>query len=197
MSLYVISDLHLSTNASTNKSMEKFGARWLDYQRKIEKNIHGVRSFTEEMESMNRKVTNKVIKFLITKATPEVAEKLFLKEDEEVVSVERVRYANEIPVLFEEMYIPYNLFKNICEDDLHHSFYNYINSLGFHISHCIQSIEAVKTESKFSHLLEIAKSDPLLLIVRNSFLNSGRPFEYVKSYYRSDQYRFVQYSIKG
>ena len=38
MALYVISDLHLSTNQSTNKSMEKFGPRWKNYTEKLNKN---------------------------------------------------------------------------------------------------------------------------------------------------------------
>ncbi len=36
MSLFVIADLHLSSDGS--KSMEKFGARWTDYMKKIQKN---------------------------------------------------------------------------------------------------------------------------------------------------------------
>lgn len=42
MSLFVLSDLHLSTNQSTNKSMEIFGPRWKDYISKIEKNWNSV-----------------------------------------------------------------------------------------------------------------------------------------------------------
>lgn len=42
MSLFVISDLHLSTNQTTNKSMEVFGPRWKDYISKIEKNWNSV-----------------------------------------------------------------------------------------------------------------------------------------------------------
>ena len=42
MSLFVISDLHLSTNQTTNKSMEVFGARWKDYISKIQKNWNSV-----------------------------------------------------------------------------------------------------------------------------------------------------------
>ena len=38
MALYTISDLHLSTLGSTNKSMEVFGRRWADYIRRIETN---------------------------------------------------------------------------------------------------------------------------------------------------------------
>lgn len=167
-------------------------------QMKIEKNIHGVRSFTEEMEAMGRKVSNKVIRFETIPASDEIAEKLFLSKDDEVIIIERLRYGNEIPVLYEELYIPQKLFKTISRKDFDQSFYKYIeNTLGFYISHCMQSIEAIKAGSKIPQLLEISKQDPLLLIVRNSFLNNGRPFEYVKSYYRSDQYRFVQYSIKG
>lgn len=42
MSLYVISDLHLSTNEATNKSMEKFGSRWQGYTEKLNKNWRAI-----------------------------------------------------------------------------------------------------------------------------------------------------------
>jgi len=42
MSLFVMADLHLSTNADTNKSMEVFGHRWQGYTEKIEKNWRAV-----------------------------------------------------------------------------------------------------------------------------------------------------------
>lgn len=38
MSIFVMGDLHLSTNLSTNKSMEVFGKRWQGYMEKIKKN---------------------------------------------------------------------------------------------------------------------------------------------------------------
>ena len=38
MAIFVMSDLHLSTNASTNKSMEVFGNRWRDYMNRIKNN---------------------------------------------------------------------------------------------------------------------------------------------------------------
>lgn len=38
MALYTLSDLHLSTLDSTNKSMEVFGSRWADYIKRIEAN---------------------------------------------------------------------------------------------------------------------------------------------------------------
>lgn len=38
LSLYVIADLHLSTNSQTDKSMNVFGKRWIDHTAKLEKN---------------------------------------------------------------------------------------------------------------------------------------------------------------
>lgn len=38
MAVYVLSDLHLSTNTDTNKSMEVFGSRWQNYMTRIKTN---------------------------------------------------------------------------------------------------------------------------------------------------------------
>ncbi|MDY5941350.1 MAG: metallophosphoesterase [Eubacteriales bacterium] len=42
MSVFVIADLHLSTNRITNKSMEVFGKRWTGYTEKLQKNWKAV-----------------------------------------------------------------------------------------------------------------------------------------------------------
>lgn len=42
MAIFVLSDLHLSTDLSQNKSMEVFGDRWQDYMTKIKKNWNAV-----------------------------------------------------------------------------------------------------------------------------------------------------------
>jgi predicted phosphohydrolase len=42
MALYAISDLHLSTDDTTNKSMEIFGKKWLGYTKRLQKNWNAV-----------------------------------------------------------------------------------------------------------------------------------------------------------
>ena len=42
MAIFVLSDLHLSTDLSMNKSMDVFGDRWRDYMTKIQKNWNAV-----------------------------------------------------------------------------------------------------------------------------------------------------------
>lgn len=166
-------------------------------KRKIEKNIQGVRGFTEEMQSEGREVKSVVNHFEIKEPEDNIREKLFLDEDEKIIYVERVRYGDDIPVLYEELYLPYKIFANLTIEDMQQSFYNYIEkNTKFKISYCIQEIEAQTSNKNFSKVLNISKEVPLLKITRNTFLNNGRPFEYVISTYRSDQYKFVQHAVR-
>ena len=164
---------------------------------KIEKSMHGVRSFTEEMESIGRKVSSRVLLFKRIAAPKEIAGKLFLEENDEVIHVERVRYGDDVPVLYEQLFIPANLFKTISDDKLNGSLYEYIEKeLMMSIAYCKQSIEAISADTKVSSTLKVSKNAPTLLIVRNTFLSNGRPFEFVKSYYRADSYKFVQHAVR-
>lgn len=164
---------------------------------KIEKNIQGVRGFTEEMESEGRKVKSVVKKFEIKEPSKEIKEKLFLNNGEQIIHVERIRYGDDTPVLFEELYLPYNIFEDLTKEEMEKSFYSYIeNNTNYKISYCIQAIEAQTTSKEISKILETPKDMPVLTITRNTFLNNGRPFEYVVSTYRSDQYRFVQHAVR-
>lgn len=164
---------------------------------KIEKKMQGLIGFTEEMRRMNKRVRSKIITFDTMKADDEIASKLFLKSGDDVYSIERIRYGDDIPVLFERLYIPVSIFKDMDQKIMESSFYEYIeNQLNIKISYCIQTLEAKSSNPRVSEMLEIQKSSPVLFMTRNTFLDRGFPFEYVKAYYRADQYRFIQHSVR-
>jgi len=164
---------------------------------KIEKKMQGLIGFTEEMRRMNKKVRSKIITFETIKADDEVASKLFLETGEEIYFIERVRYGDDVPVLFEQLHIPKRIFKDMDHKVMETSFYDYIeNTLSIKISHCVQTMEAKAANVKVAEMLEIQKSSPVLYMTRNTFLDRGFPFEYVKAYYRADQYRFIQHSVR-
>jgi GntR family transcriptional regulator len=164
---------------------------------KIEKRIQGLLSFSEEMKRMNRMVKNKIISVETLEADDEVSAKLLLNKGELVYLVNRVRYADDIPVLFEQLYVPKNIVKELNEEIMSGSFYHYIErELKLKISYSIQNIEAKIATNKVTGYLEVTNGSPILFITLNSFLDNNRPFEYVKSYYRADQYRFVQHALR-
>ncbi len=164
---------------------------------KIEKKIQGLLSFTEQMHSMNRAVSTRVVNVEVMPASAEVAAKLFINEGEEIYFIERVRYGDEIPVLFEQLHTPKQLIKDLDNNVLDGSFYDYIeNDLNLKIQYCIQTIESKLAPSHVAPELSITKQSPVLYITLNTFLDNGRPFEYVKAYYRADQYRLIQHAIR-
>ncbi len=164
---------------------------------KMEKRIQGLLSFTEEMQLMNRKVTNKVASFTLMQASEEVAAKLFLNKNEEVYRIERIRSADGIPVLYETLFLPRRIFKDLTEQIIRESLYTYIEKeLKMSINFSIQSIEAVNADETVSKYLGIPLNNAVLHITLNTFLDNGHPFEYVTSYYRADQYRFIQHAFR-
>lgn len=164
---------------------------------KIKKKMQGLLSFTEEMKKMNKKVYNKIITFHLEKANEEVSKKLFLNAGEEVYMVERIRHGNGIPVLFEKMYIPKHNFENLNKEIMESSFYEYVEkTLNNKISYCVQTLEAINSDSRVSEFLKISEDTSVIYMTRSTFLDKGFPFEYVEAYYRSDQYVFIQHSVR-
>lgn len=164
---------------------------------KLEKNIVRVRGFTEEMANLGKVIRNKLLKFEFIPATKKIADNLLVDENDLIVYVERIRSSDDVPVLLEILYIPYNLFKDIEKEHFETSFYYYIETTkNYKISHCLHTIEARNADEKISEMLQINKNDSVLYVTSKTFLDNGRPFEYVKSYYRADQYRFVQKSFR-
>ncbi len=160
--------------------------------RKIEKRLFGIRSFSEEMKAAGRKVFNEVNKFLIIRPSALIKDKLFLKPKEKAIYIERIRYGDDMPILFEKLHVPYNMFKDLTVEDMKNSFYKFIEKQGRKITHSLQIIEAQMPDSVTKKALKLPNNVPVLQITKNTFLDNGRPFEYVISSYRSDNYRFIQ-----
>ncbi|MFH5881348.1 MAG: GntR family transcriptional regulator [Candidatus Izemoplasmataceae bacterium] len=164
---------------------------------KIEKKIQGLHSFTEQMKSMNRTVSNRLVSLDVIPADDEVAAKLFINKGDEVYCIKRVRYGDDIPVLYEELHVPKRIMKEVTEEMINGSFYHYLEHvLKLKLQYAIQSIEAKLPSTIIAQELGITKQSPVLFITLNTFLDSGRPIEYAKAYYRADQYRFIQHAFR-
>jgi GntR family transcriptional regulator len=54
-----------------------------------------------------------------------------------------------------------------------------------------ETVEVGRVAGDEARLLQIAAKSPVFLFTRISFLENGKPAEYVKSTYRGDRYRIV------
>ncbi|MFE8701594.1 phosphonate metabolism transcriptional regulator PhnF [Cytobacillus sp. FJAT-54145] len=161
-------------------------------RRKVEQKLQAVTSFTEDMIERGLTPKNKLLTFHIIPANGKVASILNLQEHTPVYEIKRIRIADDSPIAIETTYLPANLIKGLSEEILNRSLYNYIeNDLSLKISEATQEIEAASAKQQDTAHLQIEKGAPVLVISQTSILDDGTPFEYVKSIYRADRYKFV------
>jgi GntR family transcriptional regulator len=161
-------------------------------KQKVEQELQGLTSFTEDMLTRGFKPGNRLISFEIIPADLQVAQRLKIAEHTPVYEMKRVRLADDLPMAFETTYVPANLIKGLTEEAITQSLYSYVEEkLGLVIMEASQQIDSSIAKDTETIHLEIEKGSPILLIRRTSYLEDGTPFEFVKSAYRADRYTFV------
>lgn len=161
-------------------------------QNVIELKLHGITSFTENIQALGMTPSSKIIEFRSSLADKNVATKLKINENESVYEIQRIRLANQIPMALETSFLSTNIVKNLSKETAAHSLYEYIQkTLGLSLKYSTQTIEASAANKKESELLGIKKGSPILLMERITFLSDDQPIEFTKSIYRGDRYKFV------
>lgn len=142
----------------------------------------------------NYTVNTVVLESQKTVPAKEMCEKLHLLQgtDEKIYYLERVRYADNIPVAHIKCYLPYKLIKGIekidfTEATLYRTLEDYYR---LELYEAYEVIEATKADEKSANLLELEVGAPVLLNQRTTYLKNGTVIEFEKVRYRSDIYKY-------
>ncbi|RCW77491.1 GntR family transcriptional regulator [Saliterribacillus persicus] len=161
-------------------------------EQKLEQNLNGLTSFTEDMIARGMTPSNKLLNFEIIPAKPSIAQQLNIKEHAPVYEIKRIRLAQGIPMALERTYVSANLIKGLTDDIVESSLYKYIEeNLGLKIGRASQIFEATHANEEEIKYLEIPEQSPVLFMRRVTKLDNGTVFELVKSSYRADRYKFM------
>ena len=160
---------------------------------KLEKDFRRVMSFTEEMGVRGSRPTSRVISFEVVAADSKAAEQLLLDSGEQVISLKRVRLADDVPLGFEHSRIPLRLCPDLVSTyDPRASLYQTLAERhGIQIVVTDEVAEAGLARGEHARLLEIPVRSPVFLLTRLSFVKNGQPVEYVTSVYRGDRYKIA------
>ena len=160
-------------------------------RKKVEQELQGMTSFTEDMLSRGMNPSSTLLSFQIIPADKNTASDLKIEENDSIYKIKRIRLADGAPMALETAYIPVQIVPGLTEENSNLSLYQYIEEhLSLSISEANQEIEASVADSYDAENLGINLGDPTLLIGRISYLTDGIPFELVKSTFRADRYRF-------
>lgn len=159
---------------------------------KVQEKMTGVTSFTELMQAAGKKPSSKTISYHLTIPSQSEIEKLQLKDDERVLRMERVRYGNDVPICYEITTVPATLIDGFSKDEITTSFYQTLaKKAHLYPGHAIQKVSATNATEKIAEYLDIRRGDALLRLTQLSYLQDGRPFEYVHTQYVGSRFEFV------
>ena len=160
---------------------------------KLEKNFRQVLSFSEEMRARGSKPSSRVLSFKRAKPEQDIAEKLHLGAEDEVIMLRRVRMSDSVPYCIECAHLSLNRFPRLLEQfDPRKSLYGALAELyGIQIAEADEVAEAGAASADEARLLRIRPRAPVFRFTRVAYLRDGQPVEFVKSTYRGDRCRVV------
>lgn len=152
-----------------------------------------LQSFNSEMRNKGMVPKTEVISVAKMPGNPEINERLELSYDDALLYLSRIRYADDIPLVYVETYLPYKGFEPLLEGDYtKDSLYDLLEQLlGIRITYARREIEAVAGRKKEAAYLDVPANTPICL-VRSVAYAEGRdlPVEYSVARYRGDRTRF-------
>ena len=158
---------------------------------KMQQPLNRLTSFTEDMRARGLQPSTRIVSQGVAPASDHVAERLGLPAAAPVVSIRRLRLANEEPMSVETVHLDARRFKTLLRYDLsRRSLYDVLSELGVTLAWADQWIEATVARARETALLCVPRGSALLLIERTSYDAADQPLEFVTSLYRADRYRF-------
>ena len=166
------------------------GAGTFVARKKVQEKMTGVTSFTELMEEQGKKPSSRTVSYLVTTPSLSEMERLKLKDDEKVLRMERIRYADEVPICFEVATLPYSLVKDYERNQITTSLDRTLEESGRKIGHAQQSVSAQVASERIAEYLNIKRGSAILRLRQITELGDGTPFEYVRTQYAGDKFEF-------
>lgn len=160
---------------------------------KYEHKLVAITSFTEDVQRHGMVPVNRTLATAIVEADPRLADRLAVEPGTPIIQFQRLRLANGGPMALETASLPLDRFPGLGQENLEsNSLYMLLRErYGVRPGRATQSIEVMLASTFEAGLIGVRPGAPLLLLERVTRDGDDRVFEYVRSFYRGDRYRFV------
>ena len=128
------------------------------------------------------------------RASAEIAHLLELRAGDGVVVIRRVLNFADEPIVFEQIYLPGVLFRNLNAaifNEYKGSMYKLFETeFGTRMIRAEEKIRAVAADAAVAELLRVPRDTPLLCVERVAFSYGEKPVEFRRGYYRTDRHYY-------
>jgi GntR family transcriptional regulator len=152
--------------------------------------LERILSFTDLMRDSGVKEKTKILSKRVETANEDIARGLFLGPNKKVIVVRRVRAGDGIPLIYEESYLPRDMFDGIQEMNLAGSMYKIMtDQFQASLTRSTQTISAVNLDERIATILELPRNSAGIFIESLTFDENSIPIELLYSYHRGDKYK--------
>ena len=169
------------------------GKRNLVREGKVRRSASRILSFTKNMLEEGRTPSTKLISIHLLKPTRSITinnRKHILKGP--VCEIQRLRFADQVPMMFEKRYISTQLCPKLSQKDLEGSLYEiYEKDYGLHLTEIQQVLSVVDMEAELLEYFDLKMTLPAFRVEGITFCGKDLVLEMEESFYRGDQYQFT------
>ncbi len=158
---------------------------------KVQETMSGIMSFTEITHANGQTPSSKVISYRIGKPSLSEKERLNLQPDADVLRMERIRYADKVPICYEVVTVPYRLIKDLSKSDISAHLYETLENHGYKIGRVTEHISAAVANENDARLLDAKRGEALITRLQVTELSDGTPFEYTRASYVAERFEFT------
>ena len=158
----------------------------------LSRDMFGVKSTTQIIQAAGMKVRTEVLLFARELPSKEVAEKLGISEKDSVLHFERVRYADDRPLVLEKSWIQAAQCPDLKREDIKGSLYMVLYKKYHHqVAAAHQSLRAVLASELEARVLQLQIGEPVMLVSGVTYLRDGRAIEVEESHFRAEAIEFI------
>jgi GntR family transcriptional regulator len=156
---------------------------------KVEGTLYGFGSFTTEIMQRGLTPKSRILELGIEHAVSPISGFLGVDDGEPVMTLDRMRIVDDVPVAVESVYVPSRLVPGIQRSDFSEdgkrqsTYFVFEDQFGLRLFRAEDTIEAVALEPEEARLLELAKGYPVLLRTRVAFTTDDVPAVYSSGVY--------------
>lgn len=148
-----------------------------------------LKSFSEDMYELGKQPHSIVRTFNITTAGNTIANLLGIHPNDKIYYIERTRFADEDPVLFEKTFMSVELHPELSMKVLQSSKYKYGDEHGLAVDYSYQNITPIFPSDYIANELKISTKQPIIRISNVTYMTDGKVFDYTELYMHPELYQ--------
>ena len=157
----------------------------------MKQNLLEFYSFTEEMKKLGKTPSSIIKSFKVITADKETAKKLNIQNESKIYYLERIRLADDIPIMLEKTFLPASRFPRLSKNDfVKNPMYTvFINEYNVTFEKAVEKFSVAYPTGDISKKLLLTPNIPCIKLERTTY-EKEKIIEYTVGVIRGDRFQF-------